>query len=83
MRQLYEKSGSSAKFADFAFDVRKVVKADNLPEYAVTIDRNEEGDEVVRMLRRSRLSADDPRYELPRARRRRQAGGIRQKALTF
>ena len=83
MRQLYEKSGSSAKFADFAFDVRKVVRVDNLPEYTVTIDRNEEGDEVVRMLRRSRLSVDDPRYELPRSRRRRQATSIRQKALTF
>lgn len=83
MRQLYEKSGSSAKFADFAFDVRKVVKAKGLPEYALTITKNGEGDEVVHMVRRSLLAVQDPRYELPRHRRRRQAGGIRQKALSF
>jgi len=83
MRQLYEKSGSAARISDFAIMVREVVRADVLPEYTLAISRNGEGEEVVFMVRRSRLAVDDPRYELPRSRRRRQSGGIRQKALTF
>src|SRR3712207_2859133 len=39
MRQLYEKSGSTARFSDFALDVRKVVSADALPEYTLEIGR--------------------------------------------
>ncbi len=35
MRQLYDKSGSAARFSDFAIDVRKIVEADSLPEYAL------------------------------------------------
>src|SRR4051812_21286524 len=50
MRQLYEKSGSVARFSDFALDVRKVVSADALPEYTLELARNAEGDEIVRML---------------------------------
>jgi plasmid replication initiation protein len=83
MRQLYEKSGSAARISDFAIMVREVVSADALPEYTLAIARNGEGEEVVSMVRRSRLAVHDPRYELPRSRRRRQSGGIRQKALTF
>jgi plasmid replication initiation protein len=81
MRQLYEKSGSAARFSDFALDVRKVVSADALPEYTLELARNAEGDEIVRMLRRSMLPVGDPRYELPRNPRRRHGDGIRQKAL--
>lgn len=83
MRQLYEKSGSCARFSDFALDVRKVVENDNLPEYTLSLSRNKEGQEVVYMVRRSRLPVDDPRFEMPRAPRRRLAGGITQKAFRF
>ena len=83
MRQLYEKSGSSARISDFAIDVRKIVKADNLPEYTLSISRNEEGDEIVDMVRRSVLHVSDARYELPRSPRRRVGQGIRQKATVF
>jgi plasmid replication initiation protein len=83
MRQLYEKSGSASRFSDFALDVRKIVKTNNLPEYALDLLRNGEGEEIVYMIRRSRLAIDDPRYELPRGSRRRQGGGIRQKAIRF
>jgi plasmid replication initiation protein len=83
MRQLYEKSGSASRFSDFAIDVRKVVDADSLPEYTLSINRNGEGEEIVHMLRRSLLSVDDPRFELRRPLRRRHSGGIRQKALRF
>ncbi|RIK69014.1 MAG: replication protein A [Planctomycetota bacterium] len=72
MRQLYEKSGSAARFSDFAIDIRRVVKANQLPEYEVSMDRNADGDEVVRFVHRSRLSMDHPRSELPRFPGRRQ-----------
>jgi hypothetical protein len=52
MRQLYEKSGSAARLADFAIDVRKAVSAAALPEYALEIGRNRAGEEVVYMARR-------------------------------
>ena len=83
MRQLYEKSGRSARISDFAIDVRKIIKADNLPEYTLSISRNEEGDEIVYMVRRSVLHVSDARYELPRSPRRRVGQGIRQKATVF
>jgi plasmid replication initiation protein len=43
MRQLYEKSGSSARFSDFAIDVRKVAEMDSLPEYTVVLHKNDGG----------------------------------------
>jgi len=83
MRQLYEKSGSASRFSDFAIDVRKVVQANSLPEYALRLHRNLEDDEVVAMIRRHHLSPDDPCYQLPRSSRRRQGRGISAKALSF
>ena len=55
MRQLHEKSGSLAKPWDFAVDVRKVVAANNLPEYELVLFRNERDDEVVGIQRREML----------------------------
>ncbi len=83
MRQLYEKSGSSSRFSDFALDVRKIVALDSLPEYTVLLHRNEEGAEIVHFLKRDQLSIDDPRYETPRHPRRRMARGITAKSLHF
>jgi plasmid replication initiation protein len=83
MRQLYDKSGSAARFSDFALDVRKVVAANALPEYTLDISKNDEGDEIIYMLRRNLLPVDDPRFEATRGKRRRHGTGIRQKALRF
>ncbi len=83
MRQLFDKSGSAARFSDFAIDVRKVVENDALPEYALRLHKNEEGEEIVSMIRRSRLDDTDPRFELPRVRQRRKGRGMMQKALRF
>ena len=83
MRQLYEKSGASSRFSDFAIDVRRVVEEDSLPEYALTIRKNTEGDEIVHFIRRSQLSVTDPRFETPRHRRRRLAGGLTSKSIKF
>lgn len=76
MRQLYEKSGSSARFSDFAGDVRKVVESNGLPEYTLELHRNAEGDEVVHSIRRTLLPADDPRFAAPRHRGRRTGRGL-------
>jgi plasmid replication initiation protein len=81
MRQLYEKSGSAARFSDFALDVRKIVLADKLPEYALQIHRNAEGDEVVSMVRRTLLDTDDPRFEVKRPPQRRLGRGLRTKPI--
>jgi plasmid replication initiation protein len=83
MRQLYEKSGSSSRFSDFALDVRKVVEQNSLPEYSAAIHKNEEGDEIVSFLKRNLLSVIDPRFETPRHPRRRAARGITSKSLKF
>jgi hypothetical protein len=76
MRQLYDKSGSAARFSDFALDVRKVVKANNLPEYTLELTKNEEGEEIVHFLRRSKLDVMHTEFEAPRAPRRRVGQGI-------
>ncbi len=83
MRQLYEKSGSTSRFSDFAIDVRKVVDADSLPEYTALLHKNEEGEEIIHFLKRDQLSLDDPRYESPRHARRRVARGINSKSIKF
>jgi plasmid replication initiation protein len=81
MRQLHIKSGSSSRFSDFAIDIRKVVEADSLPEYALTIRKNEEGEEVIQFISRSQLSISDPNYETTRPPRRRVGRGITSKSI--
>jgi plasmid replication initiation protein len=79
MRQLHEKSGSTARLSDFAIDVRKVVEADFLPEYALAIHKNEEREEIVQFQRRDVLPSDDPRAETKRNPQRRLQLGIHYK----
>ena len=83
MRQLYEKSGSAARFSDFACDVRESVKGNQIPEYEMQLDRNGEGGEIVRFLHRSRLSVTHPRFEFKRFPGRRQTRGIFSEAFNF
>jgi plasmid replication initiation protein len=83
MRQLHEKSGSISRLSDFAIDVRKVVEADSLPEYTTGMHKNDNGEEIVRFLKRDLLPMDDPRYETPRHIRRRMARGIASKSIKF
>ncbi len=82
MRQLYEKSGSAARFSDFALDVRRVVQADGLPEYALSVHRTPE-DEIVTFTPRCRLAVDDPRFQPPRNPRRRVGLGLTEPALSL
>ncbi len=83
MRQLFEKSGSAARFSDFAIDIRRVVQGNQLPEYELTLSRNGEGEEVVRFVHRAHLALDHPRREYPRTPMRRTGGGIFAKAWTL
>jgi len=66
MRQLYVKSGSTARFSDFAIDARRVIHGNQLPEYLSTVRRNEHGDEVAHFVHRSFLRVDHPEHEAPR-----------------
>jgi plasmid replication initiation protein len=83
MRQLYEKSGASSRFSDFAIDVRKVVDEDSLPEYALTLRKNEEGEEIVEFIRHDQLDINAPRFESPRNPHLRVGNGIGSKSLKF
>ena len=76
MRQLYEKSGSAARPSDFAIDIRRVVQANQLPEYELAIRRNEEGEEIVMFVHRKHLPHGHERHEQPRRSDRRRTEGI-------
>jgi plasmid replication initiation protein len=62
MKQLYQKSGSPARPADFALDVRRVVANNALPEYELSIYHTPD-DEVVSFVHRSKLGLTHPRVE--------------------
>jgi plasmid replication initiation protein len=83
MRQLFEKSGSAARFSDFALDIREAVRANHVPEYEMQLSRNGEGEEIVRFLHRSHLSLDHPRHEVRRFPGRRQNRGIFSEPFKF
>ncbi len=72
MRQLYEKSGSMARCSDFAIDVRRVIQANQLPEYESSMSKNADGEEIIRFVHRSHLSLEHPSAEPLRSPGRRQ-----------
>lgn len=47
LRHLYRKSGSAARFSDFAGDVRRVVRRQSLPGYRLTLLKTEEDGECL------------------------------------
>jgi plasmid replication initiation protein len=55
LRQLYEKSGSLARFSDFAIDLRKISARQSIPEYWLSIHRNEYDEELLHFIRRNCL----------------------------
>jgi plasmid replication initiation protein len=61
-RQLYEKSGSLARFSDFAIDIRRITKRQSIPEYWFSIHRNAQDEEILHFIRRSCLP---PGHERP------------------
>jgi len=72
MKELHARSGSTRELKDFAKDVRKVVAAQEVPDYQLDIVRSETGEEVVRMVRDSAKAKvsrrkDTPKLKLPQA----------------
>jgi plasmid replication initiation protein len=47
LRHLYLKSGSAARFSDFALDVRRIAARQLLPGYVLAIQRNGGGSELL------------------------------------
>lgn len=52
MAQLHHKSGSTRELKKFAADIREIVRANELPEYELALERSDDGQEAVRMGRR-------------------------------
>lgn len=46
-RHLHRKSGSSARFSDFAYDLRTLVARQSLPGYTLSIERLPDGPEIL------------------------------------
>lgn len=67
---LHGRSGVTRPLRSFAADLRKVVAANDLPEYALTLYTDATGAEAVHAVRRSKLALDAPGHE-PRTRRNR------------
>jgi plasmid replication initiation protein len=51
MQGLHQRSGSTRVMKDFAKDVRKIVKAQGIPEYRLGVITGQGGEEVVTMIR--------------------------------
>jgi plasmid replication initiation protein len=54
-RQLYEKSGSTDRFANFALHIRRITERQSLPEYWLSIHHNDYDEEILHFIRRSCL----------------------------
>ena len=54
-RQLYEKSCSLARFSNFAIDIRHILARQSIPEYWLSIYRNDHNEECLHFIRRSCL----------------------------
>ncbi len=63
MAQLHEKSGSTARLSDFAMDIRKVVVANEMPEYDLSIHRSHDDEEIVYFTHLMHLPDGHPRLE--------------------
>jgi plasmid replication initiation protein len=77
MRQLYKKSGSADRFANFATRVRRAIKRatelNHVPGYVFELSKNGDGEEVIAATSRAKLGSDHPAY-VPRLPVRRRVG---------
>lgn len=65
LSDLYQRSGITRPLKGFAFDMRKLIETNPLPEYWLTAYADDAGTECVHVTRRSRLARDHPGYETP------------------
>jgi len=70
---LFEKSGAEGTYRRFKHEMKRIVEANDLPEFFLLWEKPAgQGEPVLRMVRRSALNPGDPGYEypIPRAYRR-------------
>jgi len=63
LAELHERSGSTQPVRQFASDLRKLAKANDLPEYLLTLYTDKTGGEALHAVRRSRLAIGAPGRE--------------------
>lgn len=73
LKTLYEKSATHEKYKFWAYEIRKIVKADDLPGYHLSLSRGADKQEQISFIRRSQLSYSHPAYQddLPRMMKKR------------
>jgi plasmid replication initiation protein len=68
---LFEKSGAEGDYRRFKFEMAKIVRANEIPGFHLCLEEKEQGEPVLRMVRRELLPSDGtmPPVMKPRARR--------------
>ena len=68
---LFEKSGAEGDYRRFKFEMAKIVRANEIPGFHLCLEEKEQGEPVLRMVRRELLPSDGtmPAVMKPRARR--------------
>jgi len=62
---LHERSGVTRERKKFAHDLRRLIEANGLPEYWLTVYTDVSGDECLHAVRRSKLTVGHAGYEFP------------------
>jgi len=60
LRHLHAKSGSLARYSDFAIDIRAIARRQPLPGYSLAIDRTADGKELVHIRPVEKLCVSPP-----------------------
>jgi plasmid replication initiation protein len=68
---LFEKSGAEGDYRRFKFEMAKIVRANDIPGFHLCLEEKDQGEPVLRMVRRELLPSDGimPAVMKPRARR--------------
>ena len=68
---LFEKSGAEGDYRRFKFEMAKIVRANEIPGFHLCLEKKDQGEPVLRMVRRELLLSDGtmPAVMKPRARR--------------
>lgn len=63
---LFEKSGAEGSYRRFKFEMKRIVEANNLPEFYLVWEETKGKEPSLRMVRRAALEFTHPGFELPR-----------------
>lgn len=70
LADLHQRSGVTSPLKAFAYDLRKLIETNPLPEYWLSAYADDAGTECVHVTRRSKLALDHPGREIPLKSRR-------------